>query len=39
MFLAEKVLDALECDVLVMKPERFRTSVRAEHAPAVPEPA
>jgi len=36
---AEKVLDALECDVLVVKPDGFRTPVSAEHAPAVPEPA
>lgn len=34
----EQVLDALECDVLVVKPERFRTPVSAEHAPAVPQP-
>jgi universal stress protein E len=35
---AEKVLDALECDVLVVKPEGFRTPVTAERAPAVPRP-
>lgn len=35
---ADKVLDALECDVLVLKPERFRSPVSAEHAPAVPRP-
>ena len=35
---AEKVLDALECDVLVVKPERFRSPVSAEPAPAVPRP-
>jgi universal stress protein E len=35
---AEKVLDALECDVLVVKAEGFRSPVSAEHAPAVPRP-
>lgn len=35
---ADKVLDALECDVLVLKPERFRSPVSTEHAPAVPRP-
>lgn len=35
---AEKVLDALECDVLVVKPERFACPVSAEPAPAVPRP-
>jgi universal stress protein E len=35
---AEKALDALECDVLVVKPERFRSPVSAEPAPAVPRP-
>jgi len=35
---AEKLLDALECDVLVVKPEGFRTPVSAEHAPAAAHP-
>lgn len=35
----ERVLDALECDVLVVKPAGFRTPVSAEHAPAVAQPA
>jgi universal stress protein E len=35
---AEKVLDALACDVLVLKPEGFRSPVSAEAAPAVPRP-
>lgn len=35
---AGKVLDALDCDVLVVKPERFQTPVSAEPAPAVPRP-
>ncbi|HET9106546.1 MAG TPA: universal stress protein [Steroidobacteraceae bacterium] len=35
---AEKVLDALACDVLVVKPERFRCPVAADPAPAVPRP-
>jgi universal stress protein E len=35
---AEKVLDALQCDVLVVKPDGFRSPVSAEHAPAVPRP-
>jgi universal stress protein E len=36
---AEKVLDALDCDVLVVKPEGFRSPVSAEHAPAVSRPS
>lgn len=35
---AAKVLDALECDVLVVKEEDFRSPVSAEHAPAIPRP-
>jgi universal stress protein E len=35
---ADKVLDALACDVLVVKPERFRSPVSEEHAPAAPRP-
>ena len=35
---AERVLGELACDVLVVKPERFRTPVSAEPAPAVPRP-
>lgn len=35
---AEKVLDALACDVLVVKPERFQSPVSAEPAPAMPRP-
>lgn len=35
---AEKVLDALACDVLVIKPERFQSPVSAQAAPAVPRP-
>lgn len=33
---AEKVLDALACDVLVVKPEGFQSPVSQEPAPAVP---
>jgi universal stress protein E len=33
-----QLVDALDCDVLVVKPERFRTPVSAEHSPAVPLP-
>lgn len=33
---AEKVLDALACDVLVVKPEGFQSPVSHEAAPAVP---
>ena len=33
---AEKVLDALACDVLVVKPEGFQSPVTQEPAPAVP---
>lgn len=36
---AEKVLDALGCDVLVVKPDRFQCPVAADPAPAVPRPA
>lgn len=35
---AERVLDALACDVLVVKPERFQSPVSEEPAPAVPRP-
>ncbi len=35
---AERVLDALACDVLVVKPERFQCPVSEEPAPAVPRP-
>jgi universal stress protein E len=35
---AEQVLDALECDLLIMKPEGFRSPVAAEPAPAVARP-
>lgn len=35
---AEKVLDALACDVLVVKPDRFQCPVAADPAPAVPRP-
>lgn len=36
---AERVVDALDCDVLVVKPEGFRSTVSAEPAPAVSQPA
>lgn len=36
---AARVLDALECDVLVVKEEGFRTPVSVEHAPAIPRPS
>jgi universal stress protein E len=36
---AEKVLDALACDVLVVKPAAFQCPVAADPAPAVPRPA
>jgi universal stress protein E len=36
---AELVLDTLECDVLVVKPRGFQSSVSLEAAPAVPVPA
>ena len=35
---AEKVLAALACDVLIVKPERFQSPVSAEPAPAMPQP-
>ncbi len=35
---AEKILDALDCDVLIVKPARFECPVGAEPAPAVPRP-
>lgn len=35
---AAKLLDALECDVLVVKEEGFRSPVSVEHAPAIPRP-
>lgn len=35
----ERLLDALDCDVLIVKPAGFRTPVSAEHAPAVAQPA
>jgi universal stress protein E len=35
---AAKVLDALECDVLIVKEEDFRSPVGVERAPAMPRP-
>lgn len=35
---AQKVLDSLECDVLVIKPKSFQSPVSPEPAPAVPRP-
>jgi len=35
---AEQVLDAVGCDVLVVKPQGFQCPVEREHAPAVPFP-
>jgi universal stress protein E len=37
-YTAEKVLAALTCDVLIVKPERFQSPVSADPAPAVPRP-
>lgn len=35
---AERVVDKLECDVLIVKPKRFATSVKRRHATLLPYP-
>lgn len=35
---AEKVVDALACDILIVKPEGFQSPISSEPAPAVPRP-